>query len=333
MISSESHQLFRDLYGAARRIVLATHIQPDGDALGSEFSVARFLKSEGKQVRIINHDPTAEILQFIASPELPVEVYDPAKHDEIVREADLVILLDNSAPDRLGRMEPVMTAAAPKVLCIDHHPARDAPWKHNIVDVGACATAAIVYELFEEIGWTPDLEAATALYVGIATDTGFFRFNSANARGYRTAADLLDLGVEPAATFRAIYERNSEAYTRLLGHALVDLKLDAGGTVASVQLTRELIMRLSASDVDTSEITSSLLAIDGVRIVVLCRELSGDEVKVSLRSKGELDMHHLAGEFGGGGHRNASGIVMPGTLEQAAATVIDRATSLLAKQS
>jgi phosphoesterase RecJ-like protein len=331
LMSASAHDLFQELYRSAQSIVLSTHIQPDGDALGSQQSLLRFLLDEGKQVRIVNHDPTPQVLSFVEDrSQVAAELFDPLQHEAALREADLIILVDNSAPDRLGRMEELMRSCAERVLCIDHHPARDAPWRHNIVDVGYCATAALIYELTRACGWTPDLNSARAMYVGLATDTGFFRFNSTNARAHRIVAELLDLGVEPAPAYQAVYERNTEAFTRLLGHALAGLQLDAGGAVVSVTITRKLVRLLQAEEVDTSEILTALLAMDGVMVAALYRELDDDRVKVSLRSKGDLDVHRLASEYGGGGHRNASGIVLPGPLEAVARTVTDRASALLA---
>ncbi len=329
MIPEESHELFRQQTEKAQTLVLVTHIQPDGDALGSEVALARFLAACGKRPRIINNDPTSAVLAFIEDPDNPVEVYDSSRHDSMMADADLIVLVDNSAPDRLGRMEPVITRLASQVLCIDHHPARNAPWHFNIVDVKSCATAVMVHDLAVHNGWRPDPVAALAIYVGLATDTGFFRFNSTNAHAHEIAAALLRIGVQPAVAFRAIHERNTEAYTRLLGHALTDLQLEAGGRLVSVRIKRELLESLNAVDVDTSEITTALLAMDGVQVVLLFRELEHGKVKVSLRSKGLLNVHRLALEFGGGGHRNASGIVMPGSLADVDAIIRDRAVSLV----
>ena len=333
MIGAEAHELFRDLIDRHDSWVLTTHINPDGDAIGSQYAMARFLRSRSKQVRIINNDPTPDVLRFIVDESVPLDVYDAKIHDSIFRDVDAVLLLDNSAPDRLGRMEPVMRSAAERTLCIDHHPTRNAPWAHNILDVRACATAVLVYELTRHMGWEPDEEAARSIYVGLATDTGFFRFNSMNPRAHEVAADLMRRGVRSARIFGAVYERNPWEYVRLLGHALAGLRSDGNGAVASVRITRQMVQDLGAEDVDTSEINTVLLAIDGVRVVLLFRELSGDRVKVSLRSKGSLDVHRLAAEFGGGGHRNASGIVTPGTLDEISEAVITRAVALSAAET
>ena len=330
MISSASHDLFRRRCGDARRFVLTTHLNPDGDAIGSVVSLALFLQSLGKELRIVNHDRAPDNLAFIEVPEFPVEAYDPGRHDACLEAADRLILVDNSAPDRLGRMESPLARLADRTLCIDHHPARDAPWADNIVDVESCATAIMIYELTRACGWQPDRRAAEAIYVGLATDTGFFRFNSTNVRCHEVAAELLATGIGPARAYGEIYERNSVAFTRLLGHALTGLRTAADGAIVAVKIERTLLQDLQAEDEDTSEITTALLAIDGVRVALLFRELSEGRVKVSLRSKGELDVHSLATEYGGGGHRNASGIVMPGELDRVTDTVIERAATLLA---
>lgn len=326
MIDEAAKRRFRELLAASRRVVLATHVNPDGDAIGSEIGVARYLLQSGsREVRIINHDETPETLRFLDTSPHRIEVYDPGAHDVAFEQADLVILVDNSAPDRLGRMEPVMLRWAPRTLCIDHHPTRGTPWAHNILDEGSCATAEIVHELLRGGGWRPDRATAEALYVGIATDTGVFRFNSTTPRAHEIAAEMLRAGVEPARCYQEIYERNSPAFTRLLGRALSGLRLDAQGAIASVRITSEMLEACSADGIDTSEMTTSLLAMDGVRVALLFRELPDQRIKVSLRSKGELDVHRLASGFGGGGHKNASGIVIEGDLDDVTERIIAEA--------
>jgi phosphoesterase RecJ-like protein len=329
MISGEQIEDFHRLVEQAGSVVLTTHINPDGDALGSQYALVGFLETLGKRVRVINQDPAPEGLAFIEDPAAPAEEYDSKLHDAALRETDLVILVDNSAPDRLGRMEPIMREVAAKTLCIDHHPTRDARWGHNIVDVESSATTAMIYELTRRSAWKPGPRAADAIYVGLATDTGFFRFNSMTAKGHAIAAELLELGVDPARIYRQIRERNSAAFTRLQGHALAGLRLDADGAIASVTISRELLQSVGAEDEDPAEITTPMLAIDGVRVAALYRELSDGKIKVSLRSKGQLDVHRLATEFGGGGHRNASGIVMSGKMSDAVEIVTQRCSAML----
>ncbi|MBZ5640392.1 MAG: bifunctional oligoribonuclease/PAP phosphatase NrnA [Acidobacteriia bacterium] len=330
MVNAEQCELFRRLTGIARRYVLTTHMNPDGDAIGSEVGLARLLAGTGRELRIVNQEATPRNLAYLEDLGPSVEVYDPAVHDAALDAADLVVLLDNSAPDRLGRMEPAIRSRASKVFCIDHHPTPGTLWAHDVLDEQASATAAIVYELSTAAGHRIDLDTAEALYAGLSTDTGFFRFNSTRARAHEIAAALLRTGIEPSRCFREVYERNSPAWTRLLGRALAGLRLDAGGAIVSVRVTRAMESECDAEGADTSEMTTPLLAIEGVRIALLFRELPEGRVKVSLRSKGDLDVYRLAAEFGGGGHRNASGIVADGRLDEMAETVIAGAAGLLA---
>lgn len=309
--------------------MLVTHLNPDGDAIGSEVGLAELLAAHRVVPRIVNQDATPEILRFLEEGGDEAEAYRPERHDTILAEADRIILLDNSAPDRLGRMEPVVTKHAAKVFCIDHHPTRGTPWPETIIDESWCATAAMIFELSRAVGFVPTPRAARALYAGLASDTGFFRFNSTSPRAHEIAAELLRLGADPAACFRALQERNAPAYTRLTGHALAGLRLDAGGRLASVRITRAMIEACEAQDQDTSEVTTPVLATDGVQLAILFRELPDGRVKVSLRSKGSVDVHGLASEFGGGGHRNASGIVMAQPIDVVTDRIVARAKALL----
>ena len=147
MISQDFIRRFRERCDDSRDIVIVTHINPDGDAVGSEYALARFLLDRGKKVRIINQDPVPDYLAFIGFSDPEVEIYRPDSHDPVLGEADQIMLVDNSAPDRLGSMEPVMRSVARQTLCIDHHPMRDAPWEVNLVDVGYCATTAMILSI------------------------------------------------------------------------------------------------------------------------------------------------------------------------------------------
>ena len=234
MISADDQRRFERAVEAAESFLLVTHMNPVGDALGAELGLARFLRARGKQVVIVHNDPIPPVLQFLDRGDVPIERYDPAAHDDRMAEVDRIVLLDNSAPDRLGRLEPRMRELAEAVLCIDHHPTRGTIWGEAILDVRSSAAAAMVHELVVACGWLPDEAAAEALFVGIATDTGFFRYNSTSPQALRISADLMERGVDPAACYRRIYERNSPVFARILGAALAGMRLDADGRVVSV---------------------------------------------------------------------------------------------------
>ena len=328
LVDDQQQALFDRCVAQANSFVVTTHMNPDGDALGSQLAVARYLLDQGKQVTMINGDPAPEVLEFITEGSPQIEIYDAERHDALLQAVDRVILVDNSAPDRLGRMERGVVQVAEKTLCIDHHPTRQAQWADSILNVQASATAALVWDLLIGGGWEPDATTCQALFVGLATDTGFFRFNSTTADAHRIASELLSRGVHSGTIYRRIYERNSESYTRLLGRTLDGMRLDADGAIASATIPLATTRELQAHDVDTGEITSALLALEGVQIVLLFRELDAGKVKVSLRSKGAIDVHLLALIFGGGGHRNASGIVLEMSFEKAVESVISEALKI-----
>ena len=166
-----------------------------------------------------------------------------------------------------------MRDVAGRVLCIDHHPTRETPWAHEILDEAECATACIVYDLIVDADASIDSRTAEALFVGLATDTGFFRFNSTTPRAFEIAAVLMRAGVNPAGCYQEIYERNSPPFTRLLGEGLAAMHLDTEGEVASIRVTQAMVERSGAEGEDTSEMTTVLLAMDRVRIAILFREV------------------------------------------------------------
>jgi phosphoesterase RecJ-like protein len=328
VITPAQHEAFTALIERGQVFVLVTHVNPDGDAIGSEVGLGRYLLSHGKEVRVVNQDATPLTLRWLEFDGPAAEAYDPARHDGLLDACDTIVLLDNSAPDRLGRMESPAVGRKAKTFCIDHHPTRETPWAGNVIDTTAPATAALVYELLRESGYVRDRSTAEALYAGLATDTGFFRFNSTSPRAFRIAAELLEAGADPTRSFQEVYERNSPAYTRLLGRALAGLRLEADGALGIVGVTRAAVEACGAEGVDTSEVTTPVLAVEGVLIALFFRELAGGKVKVSLRSKGQLDVQQLASEFGGGGHRNASGIVMSGSYDEVVSRISERAADL-----
>jgi len=311
-----------------RRFVLTTHVNPDGDGVGSQVALWHFLRSLGKEAWIINNNDLAASLRFLEPPGA-MRIYEPGRDDPLLREVDAILVLDNSAPERLDRMrEAVLASPAPKV-CIDHHPDPDEVWDLMAIRVTACATGEIVHDLIRRMGGELSAEMATALYTAIVTDTGHFRFSNTRPSTHRLAAELVEAGVSVPQVYEEIYEQSSPAYMRLLGAALGSMRLESGGRLGVLTVTRELMARCGAEDEDTSEIINTVLGIAGVRLAILLKELSGQRTKISLRSKGSVDVNRLARGFGGGGHRNASGAVIDAPLESAGPGVLEAARSLL----
>ena len=319
---------FRQLFEAKQAFVLATHVNADGDGLGAQFALAHFLGRQGKRVRIINVDPIPRQYEFLASSIAP-EIYDAPTHEEVIEGADAIVILDNSAANRLGSMlDPIRRSRVPKV-CIDHHPHPDTQWDVMVIDEKACATGEMIYRFIREMDGEVAPEEAVPIYVSIVTDTGNFRFSNTTPHVLRVAADLVARGADVPSIYQRIFERNSPTFVRLLGAALASIRQDETGRLGWIVLSREMMKSCGANDEDTSDIINGILTIDGTRLALLFKELPDGRTKVSLRSKGSIDVNRLATEFGGGGHRNASGAVVPMTLDQTVTTIVGRARALI----
>lgn len=318
------------LIASKQRFVLATHMNADGDGLGAQFSLASFLARQGKSVRIVNVDPIPHQYEFLVRAIRP-ELYAPAEHDAVIASAEVIIILDNSSAKRLAAMQgPVQASPATKV-CIDHHPHPDTEWDVMAIDDTACATGEMIYRLIREIVGDVTPEEALPIYVSIVTDTGNFRFSNTTPRVLATASDLVAKGVDVPTVYQAIFERNTPGFVRLLGTALASIQRDETGRLGWIVVSRKLLDSIGADGEDTSDIINGILTIDGMRMAMLFKETVDGRTKVSLRSKGSIDVNRLAAEFGGGGHRNASGAVVAMPLDQTVASILAKAKTLVAQ--
>ena len=327
--------LYRDLLEhlkTADLVVLTTHLSPDGDGIGSQIALAKLIDNFDVEVRIINRDPAPPELDFI-DPTGRIEIYRPERHDEKILTANLVICVDNSAPQRLGEMRGPIERSAGITVTFDHHPQPDPFWRKRVVDETASCTGEMVYRLQEESGFPMCLEAARAIYVALVGDTGRFRFGNTNARALKLAVDLVEIGVQPAAVHTLLDERKSLGYLRLLGESLKELEVLCRGRLVVLNVTAEQIERTGARPGDTSEIINEALRLEGSCVAALFRQSGSAETKISLRSKRSLDVNALARRFGGGGHRNASGMVLDCGMEEARRSLLPLLEELVSESN
>jgi phosphoesterase RecJ-like protein len=307
---------------SAEKIVLGTHINADGDGLGSEIALHLFLRAIGKKSQIVNSEPVSEKYRFLKGSEV-IEAYDPARHSVLIRSADIFIVLDNSSLERLARLRPDVEAARGVKACIDHHSAVNPFWNLSAVDTDACASGQLVLELIRYMGGEVTPEIAEALYVAFVTDTGHFRFSKTSPGAHRIVAELMEIGeIRPARVFGEIYERTTRGMAALTGLALGSLRFLYGGRFACMRMTQEQVRASDGEEEDTGDLANLPLTVKGVLAGALFREMPDGTIKVSLRSKGEIDVHALAAELRGGGHKNAAGVLMTMSLEEAERTVI-----------
>jgi phosphoesterase RecJ-like protein len=312
----EQEQRLLGLIGQPGTLVITSHIHPDGDGIGSEVALAELARRLGASPRVVNADPIPDSLDGLAPPEL-VEVYDPARHRELFDQARAVLMLDNSDPRRLGPLEQPVRSAPGLKLCIDHHPNPDPFWQELLVRETATCTGEIVWDLYRTAGQELDPVSARALYVALVSDTGRFRFGNTTARGLRMAADLVEQGVRPSEMYTRFEERLSEGFLRLFGQTLARMEVRADGRLVLLRVPQAEMVRYGMEEEDTAEIINHSLMLDTSRISALFRDYGPGRTKISLRSKGALDVNVLARRHGGGGHRNASGVVLEMEMDEA----------------
>jgi phosphoesterase RecJ-like protein len=307
------------------RFVLTTHVNPDGDGIGSEIALAEWLSAQKKTVNILNHSPTPEVYKFL-DPEARIWTFSRERDEGTIASADVIVVLDTNTPARLRSMEPFVLASPAVRVCIDHH-LDPAPFaQHELLDDDATSTGEIVYRILMELHGT-DLppRIAQALYCAIMTDTGSFRYPRVGPETFRIAAHLVECGADPVALYSEVYERWSNGRLHLLGEMLAGLQLSAGGVLAHVTITQEMLSRTGTREEDIDNFTSYPMSIAGVVAGILFLELP-DGVKISFRSRGEIPINELAKEFGGNGHKNAAGArVEAGALDEISARVLNAA--------
>jgi phosphoesterase RecJ-like protein len=309
----------------ARRVVLTTHINADGDGAGSEVALASFLRERGAEAWIVNPTPYPRLFRFLLpDPDWVVAASDPIA-EQLCRDADLAVVLDTGEVPRLGRVKP-MIAAVPKVV-VDHHPPGSAPIPGlSLRDPAACATGELVFDLLSRAGCRWDEATVTALYVAIVTDTGSFRHSNTSSRCHSIAAELIDRGADPEGVHRRVYGAFPARRLLLLREALGHLSVSEDGTVAWMTVPADAFRDLGAQPDDLEGLVDYPRSLEGVEVALLFRRIRNDAVKVSFRSNGDVDVDRLAKSFGGGGHVKASGAVVQGTEEAVRQRVIDAAS-------
>lgn len=313
----------------ALRCVLTTHVNPDGDGLGSEIALARSLRGMGKQVTILNHSATPDNYQWM-DPDSEVVRFSAERDKQIIDSADIIFILDTNQPERLRSLQSFIEKSTATKIIIDHHLDPHPFGDHYIIDHNATSTGEIIYHLIMHLGpQLIDKTIAQALYTAIMTDTGSFRFPRTDPDIHRVAAHLLEFGIVPIEIYANVYEQWSQGRMRLLGEVLDSMKTAHDGKVAYVACTQRMFSETGTSEVETDNFTVYPMSVRGVVVGILFNELR-DGVKISFRSKGIIPVNELAKAFGGNGHLNAAGARIHGVrLEDIVQTVIDKAGSFV----
>ena len=315
-----------DALRTAQRVLLLAHLYPDGDVLGSQLGLGLALRTGGRAVTFACHHAVPETFHFLPG------ATEVQQWKEGTGGHDLVVTLDTPDPGRVGGLLDGCRTPGTRVLNLDHHADNRRYGDVNWIEPRAAATGEMVYAILGAAGLplTPDI--AVNLYTAIVTDTGSFRYSNTTPNTLRVAAQLVESGADPAAIAQALYETRHLAGLQLLGRLLQEVQTNAAGTVAWMVIDHAHAQ--SPDLLEAEDFITYPRSLKTVRVAVLFRELPGGgaatvrpslgpHVKVSLRAKGEVDVARIAAGLGGGGHPNAAGAVVPGTLDEVRRRVLD----------
>ncbi|HYM20586.1 MAG TPA: bifunctional oligoribonuclease/PAP phosphatase NrnA [Candidatus Kapabacteria bacterium] len=289
--------------------MLTTHVNPDGDALGSELGLAEWLLSIGKQVRIINYSHTPENYRFLDAQRPIIEKYDHATHTTDILNADVLILLDTNDPQRAKSMAPLFEKHKFPVL-IDHHLEPMDFAKERFIDTEATSTGELIYTLItgaqKDLGGNISSKAAEALYVAIMTDTGSFKFPRTDSDIFRISANLIDLGADPVKTYNETYNSARASRLKLIGKCLNSLEFFFGDRLATQLITQSDLADADATEEEVDGFVQFPLQVGTIEFSIFFLELK-EGWKISFRSRGKRSAAEVAKKFGGNGHFHAAG--------------------------
>jgi phosphoesterase RecJ-like protein len=294
-----------DSIATRKRFVISSHSRPDGDSIGSQLAMAFALRALGKEVRVVNRDAApAPLMAFPGVAEIEIA-------GQVEGAFDAAIIMECGDLTRTG----VAGLDQFFVINIDHHPGNTGYGRINWFDSTAAACGEMVYELIGALGVPLSVEMATHIYVAILTDTGSFHYSSISPRTFEICREALVAGVEPVLVARHVYDSNNIGRLRLFGTVLSAMQLDSTGRIAMVYLDHEMARAAGGTYDDTEGLINLPLTVKEIQAVVFFKQIEGEQYRVSLRSKGDVDIGAVAAEFGGGGHKNAAGCTVSGGID------------------
>ena len=320
-----------------RRPLLVSHAKPDGDAIGALVATRNALRQRGLDPAALVFDPIPDRYQFLVDPVPMARLGEDITLNELDSiKLDGVIVLDTCSYSQLLPIAEWLRTSRLPTLAIDHHVTRDSLADTYLIDESASATCLVLYEWMRSNEWAIDRSTAEALFVGIATDTGWFRHSNTDARSLSTATELVRLGVQPFAMFDALFQHESAARFRLRAAVQNRLELLAKGRLAILTLPASIFTETGAKLADTEDLVNDPLRIASTIVSVMLVEQGGGVVRCGFRSRApiddsslDIDVAAIAARFGGGGHCRAAGARINASLEDAKQQVIEALTAEL----
>jgi phosphoesterase RecJ-like protein len=321
------NELVRQLK-TSRRVLVASHANPDGDAIGSLIAMGLALIAMGKETVMYNESQIPAVYRFLPMVDRVVrKIHDPSRFDTAV-------ILDCGNMDRVGK-EAKAISAIPMIVNVDHHVTNTGFGHVRLVDESACATAEILWRIIGRLGIEFDESIAAAIYTGILTDTGSFRFSNTNQAAFAICNELVGLGVDPYLVAKHVYGTYSLGRIKLLNRALDSIELSPNGRLSMMILTRQMLSETGTRPEDVDGLINYARSIKDVKVAALIQEnpngsarRQGMQYHVSLRSDGSVDVADFAANFGGGGHASAAGYSVASRLPEIKSDLIRMAEAL-----
>jgi len=290
---------------ARQRFVISSHTRPDGDSIGSSLAMAFALRAMGKEADVVHSDPApGPLMQFPG-------VRDIQVMPQVGNHYDAAIVMECGDLGRTG----VAGLDRFFLINIDHHPGNVGYGRLNWFNPGAAACGEMVFDLVKALGAPLTPEVAIHVYLAILTDTGSFHYANISPRTFEICKEALEAGVDPVAVARNVYDSNNMGRLKLFGAVLSAMQIDPSGRVAIVYLDHEMARAAGGTYEDTEGLINLPLTVKEILAIVFFKQIEGDEYRVSMRSKGTIDIGGIAKEFGGGGHRNAAGCTVTGAID------------------
>ncbi len=299
----------KDLIEDSYKIILTTHVVPDGDAIGSVASFRDYLKLKGKSAEIINHSKTPDNLKFLdRKNSIRIFLENPDENARLISEADLIIILDTNDFSRTRSMEPSIANSAAKKICIDHHTGlKPELYDAFISNIDYPSNCSILYDFIKADNEKfLSEEVVSSLYVGIMTDTGSFRYPRTDENVFIMCADLIKRGADPVTLYEEVYATTTMENLKLQARFIESLQFYFDRKVVVGIVTQSDFKDLGLNIDHVEGFSSLIMNIAGIRLGVVLVELR-DNIKISFRSKGNIPVNELAKDFNGGGHKNAAG--------------------------
>lgn len=319
----ESHQTF----------LITTHVNPDGDGIGAATALIELLLQAGKSVRFVCDSPIPRKFSFLDY-HRTYEVYDPSTpYDDI----QVLIVLDTHKKERIGRLARLIDNPGVVTLCIDHHEVAEPFTPHLAIDPKACSVGAMVYYLYKDCGFELNLRAAMGIYASIVCDTGRFSYSSTSRKAHKIAEECIKMGVDPDLIHTRLFQHVSLDEIKIFAMALQQMETYLDNKVVFQQISKKDCLHAGANTFDLEHSDLEYIhdfnhLIEEVQCFVLLREVESDKIRVSLRSKTDIDVSHIVRELGGGGHSNAAGLTWHGSMDDIKQRILGSLQELFEKE-